>query len=200
MTQTDEDNDAIAQAIESAGGIETLVEQQQQIESQLPMTLRRVQATLTEDLADFDAEKVCWNCATWTLFNKKVGPHEGCGLGVMPALLSCGGCRQAWYCSRECQQEDWEKHRTACRQEQRLAAKKRSSTGDVLQAGDLVTVHGLKGAQQHNGKQGVVQEFDGEKARFVVKLDGEKLLAIKPENLRRAGGEDKDAETAKAGA
>ena len=58
----------------------------------------------------------------------------------------------------------------------------------------------LKGAKQHNGKQGVVQEFDGEKARFVAKLDGEKLLATKPENLRRAGGEDKDAEAAKAGA
>lgn len=58
-----------------------------------------------------------------------------------------------------------------------------ASTSDVLRVGDLVTVYGLKGALQHNGKQGVVQEFNSAKARFVVKLGDEKLLAIKPENL-----------------
>ena len=158
---------------------------------QLPMTLGRVQAALVEDLAGFDAEKVCWHCASWTLFNHQVGLPEGCGRGVMPTVLSCSGCHQAYYCCRECQQKDWDSHRVTCRQHQRLAAKRTSSTGDALQAGDAVVVHGLKGAAQHNGKQGVVQRFDGDKDRFIVKLEGEKELAIKPENLRRAGLADR---------
>ena len=70
-------------------------------------------------------------------------------------------------------------------------AKRTSSTGDALLAGDAVMVHGLKGAAQHNGKQGVVQRFDGDKDRFIVMLEGEKELAIKPENLRRAGLADR---------
>ena len=113
-------------------------------------------------------------------------------------MLSCTGCRQAYYCSRECQTEDWDDHRTSCRQQQRLAAKrniKKTGAAESLQAGDAVMLKGLKGAPQHNGKQGIIQEFDGAKARFVVKLDGTDVsFSLKPENLSRVvpndAGED----------
>lgn len=56
--------------------------------------------------------------------------------------------------------------------------------------GDTVEVGGLQGAPQHNGKQGVVQRFDAEKGQFVLKVAGlKKPLAVKPENLAKAGSE-----------
>ena len=59
-----------------------------------------------------------------------------------------------------------------------------------FKVGDTVEVGGLQGAPQHNGKQGVVQRFDAEKGRFVLKVAGlKKPLAVKPENLAKAGSE-----------
>jgi len=56
--------------------------------------------------------------------------------------------------------------------------------------GDTVEVGGLQGAPQHNGKQAVVQRFDVDKGRFVLKVAGlKKPLAVKPENLTKAGSE-----------
>ena len=31
-------------------------------------------------------------------------------------LKSCGGCREAWYCDKECQKKAWPKHKHLCRQ------------------------------------------------------------------------------------
>jgi hypothetical protein len=54
----------------------------------------------------------------------------------------------------------------------------------LFAVGDTVEVGGLQGAPQHNGKQGVVQRFDAEKGRFVLKIAGmKKPLAVKPGNL-----------------
>ena len=54
--------------------------------------------------------------------------------------------------------------------------------------GNTVEIRGLEGAPEHNGKQGVVQRFNVEKARFVVKIAGiKKPLAVKPENLTMSG-------------
>jgi hypothetical protein len=230
---TDEDHNALAQAINAAGGLGAVAKEREHIKSPLPMTLQRVQAKLDSDLADFDAEKVCWNCASWDMFDKKIGecrdanpstrlscrllltdplacaysgPHEGAGPGAGPDMLACTGCRQAYYCSRECQTQNWDDHRVSCRQQQRLAAKRNNKTGaaesESLQAGDAVILKGLKGAPQHNGKQGIIQEFDGAKSRFVVKLDGTDVsFSLKPENLSRvvpndAGEEAEPAEDA----
>ena len=139
--------------------------------------------------------------------NKQLGPEAPiCGLGSTPDMLLCCGCNKAYYCCLKCQKEDWTEHRTQCRQQQRLAAKLSSSsssshsssssrsssdssetkkTDRPLQPGDAVTVHGLKGAPQHNGVRGIIQEFNGENGRFVVKLLAaeEKILAIRPGNL-----------------
>eukprot|EP01046_Picozoa_sp_COSAG06_P028365 COSAG06_NODE_2549_length_6687_cov_142.924256_1_plen_372_part_00 len=54
----------------------------------------------------------------------------------------------------------------------------------LFAVGDTVEVGGLQGAPQHNGKLGVVQRFDAEKGRFVLKIAGmKKPLAVKPGNL-----------------
>jgi hypothetical protein len=54
----------------------------------------------------------------------------------------------------------------------------------LFAVGDTVEVGGLQGAPQHNGKQGVVQRFDAEKGRYVLKIAGmKKPLAVKPGNL-----------------
>ena len=51
-------------------------------------------------------------------------------------------------------------------------------------AGTAVEVVGLVGAQQHNGKRGVVAGMDLESGRCKVRLDDGKMLGLKPENLK----------------
>ena len=46
-------------------------------------------------------EKVCWNCHA-TEADDEI------------KLAKCAGCKKARYCGRECQQEDWERHREYC--------------------------------------------------------------------------------------
>lgn len=49
--------------------------------------------------------------------------------------------------------------------------------------GDRVSVKGLKGAPQHNGKAGTILRFNEAKGRYEVELDGGKPLALRPANL-----------------
>jgi hypothetical protein len=35
------------------------------------------------------------------------------------SILRCGKCRLAWYCSRECQKEDWRTHKHVCAEEEK---------------------------------------------------------------------------------
>ena len=53
----------------------------------------------------------------------------------------------------------------------------------ALSVGGKVTVQGLKGAPQHNGKEGVIQSFEQAKGRYVVELSTGETLALKPDNL-----------------
>lgn len=54
-----------------------------------------------------------------------------------------------------------------------------------------VTIHGLKGAPQHNGKRGVtIGEFDAGLGRYVVKMEDGTRARIKPTNLSIAEGLD----------
>jgi ankyrin repeat protein len=59
-----------------------------------------------------------------------------------------------------------------------------------LSAGTAVTIEGLVGASQHNGKFGVVEGFDAAKGRYVVRVIGEVAITInlKPANLQRLPG------------
>lgn len=42
----------------------------------------------------------------------------------------------------------------------------------------------MKGAPQHNGSSGIVEDFDAEKKRYRVRLDGSgSELSLKPDNL-----------------
>lgn len=56
---------------------------------------------------------------------------------------------------------------------------------DVLPLGTHVTLGGLQGAPQHNGKEGVVVGFDG--ARYQARLPSGEVLALKPANVRQTG-------------
>ena len=48
-----------------------------------------------------DMDSKCWFCG-------KMQGHVG-------QLRRCGGCKVALYCSRECQRNDWKKHKKTCR-------------------------------------------------------------------------------------
>mmetsp|Transcript_50214 Transcript_50214/g.162711 ORF Transcript_50214/g.162711 Transcript_50214/m.162711 type:complete len:176 (+) Transcript_50214:1-528(+) len=54
---------------------------------------------------------------------------------------------------------------------------------DLLPDGTRVTVRGLQGAAQHNGKSGEVHESSDATGRYTVQLDDGEVLRIRPENL-----------------
>ena len=39
---------------------------------------------------------------------------QGCEVCSLPAFARCCSCRQAWYCSTDCQRVDWLKHKDVC--------------------------------------------------------------------------------------
>ncbi|TBU65035.1 hypothetical protein BD310DRAFT_913898 [Dichomitus squalens] len=45
--------------------------------------------------------------------------NHACAKGLLrsPDLSICGGCKGAFYCSHECQREDWERHKRRCRRD-----------------------------------------------------------------------------------
>ena len=52
--------------------------------------------------------------------------------------------------------------------------------------GDKVTIHGLTGAPEHNGKAGVVLSFNAKKGRYQVEIELlPKPLGLKPGNLTK---------------
>merc|ERR1712146_248740 len=59
-----------------------------------------------------------------------------------------------------------------------------ASPFDKLPSGTAVLVKGLKGAPEHNGKRGTVQQWNGSKGRYVVDLGGA-ALSLKQENLQQ---------------
>ena len=46
-----------------------------------------------------------------------------------------------------------------------------------------VTIVGLSGAAEHNGKQATIQKHYPKTGRFVVQVKGGDMMAVKPENL-----------------
>ena len=65
--------------------------------------------------------------------------------------------------------------------------RRRRSRPDQLAQGTLVTIVGLKEGGQHNGSVARVAEFDEERSRYVVSLEGGdgQSLAVRPQNLRQ---------------
>lgn len=56
-----------------------------------------------------------------------------------------------------------------------------------ITVGDRVELVGLVQAAQQNGRTGVLRNVDEDTGRFVVELEGDgKMLAVKPQNLKRA--------------
>lgn len=58
--------------------------------------------------------------------------------------------------------------------------------GDVLAAGTAVVVQGLSSAPQYNGRPGEVLEWDGEAARYAVRISPSKTLRLKRDTVRAA--------------
>ncbi|KAJ3076110.1 hypothetical protein HDU98_005529 [Podochytrium sp. JEL0797] len=87
----------------------------------------------------------------------------------------CAGCRSLYYCSKECQERDWEKgHKTCCR------------PLDDLYTGDLVLISGLVGKQEMNGLCGQLGRFNEDKKRWEVTwIHGSNGVLLKQENLTR---------------
>ena len=52
--------------------------------------------------------KLCTNCS--------IGELQFCDGDPVKTqrFSSCGACRSAFYCSRECQKEDWKRHKAEC--------------------------------------------------------------------------------------
>ena len=62
---------------------------------------------------------------------------------------------------------------------------------DLWAAGTAVTVHGLQGAKQHNGKRGKILRYNRPAGRYEVELESGEKLKIKPVNLEQtAAGDD----------
>ena len=60
------------------------------------------------------------------------------------------------------------------------AAKRATS---MLPEGMLVTITGLVGAAQHNGKRGAIIAFDGDGGRYVVVLEDGETIKVQPKNV-----------------
>ena len=90
-------------------------------------------------------------------------------------LLSCARCHLAYYCSKDCQAQQWRAgHKQHCRK-----------PGQV-EMGDYVLLTDLKSQAQLNGTMVLVEDWLEEKGRYMTKIQGpEKQMAVKPENLKR---------------
>ncbi|KAI2619645.1 hypothetical protein GGR54DRAFT_639968 [Hypoxylon sp. NC1633] len=65
-----------------------------------------------------------------------------CKGGSLTDLLSCAGCKQAKYCSRECQKQDWTSHKTFCKHVSTNGASSKSL--DIVQYHIRVAAHDPK--------------------------------------------------------
>ncbi|XP_066928840.1 uncharacterized protein [Clytia hemisphaerica] len=45
---------------------------------------------------------------------KKRTPRDRCRSCQKEAIFLCSGCRQVWYCSKQCQHDDWTRHMDSC--------------------------------------------------------------------------------------
>jgi ankyrin repeat protein len=64
------------------------------------------------------------------------------------------------------------------------------AAADPFEAGDMVEIHGLQAAAEHNGKAGTIVGFNLDKGRWNVRIKGRKKpLGLKPGNLRRMSGQ-----------
>ena len=63
------------------------------------------------------------------------------------------------------------------------AAAAPAPSDEKLAVGMTVTIVGLSGAAEHNGKQATIQKHYPKTGRFVVQVKGGDMMAVKPENL-----------------
>lgn len=93
--------------------------------SSLPGVVERVVGGVRLTLCrDHEREECHVCCMSFTDVNEEARTtHEGekhcnlssCGRQGGASLKICGGCRNAWYCNRNCQRANWTEHKAACR-------------------------------------------------------------------------------------
>ena len=82
----------------------------------------------SKNLKSKKENKICWSCSA--------EPDE-------VTLLRCKGCRKAWYCDDECQEEDWDRHGPWCQRRMVKREEKNKAQRDLQRA-----QHYLQRAQQ----------------------------------------------------
>jgi len=77
--------------------------------------LQKMRMAIEQDMAGFNAKEMCWNCGNWAIYNNKPGVNESSPeLGGTVVKFRCSACKQAFYCSKDCQNENWAKHKKWC--------------------------------------------------------------------------------------
>jgi len=75
----------------------------------------------------------------------------------------------------------------------KMAQSKRKAAAQLpggFKLGDRVELHSLKGAAQHNGKEGTITGAQGERCKVLLDGTEAKTLALKPANLTKLAGDD----------
>ncbi|KAJ3067410.1 hypothetical protein HDU98_009365 [Podochytrium sp. JEL0797] len=95
--------------------------------------------------------------------------------GNVTPLKECAKCREAWYCSTECQSTAWKvEHKAACRDP------------TDLRVGDIARVFGLVNNARLNGCVYEVFGFDEDKGKWKARwIGGTNEILVKRENLKR---------------
>jgi hypothetical protein len=96
-----------------------------------------------------------------------------CGAASGKQLKRCAGCNKAAYCGATCQKAHWKAggHKHVC--------------AHLKLVGKRVRLHSLSSAAL-NGEHAVIESFDAERGRFVVRLDGGRTVLVKPVNVELA--------------
>ncbi len=82
-----------------------------QLNERLPLMQR---GSVNSNVAWLRQIELCQGyCGTWLLQYAKAGA-SGCKRCTAPGRKHCGGCACVTYCSKECQQQDWSRHKPSC--------------------------------------------------------------------------------------
>lgn len=93
----------------------------------------------------------------------------------LPKLRSCGRFGRAYYCSEECQREQWHlRHKKACRK------------AGQIEAGDIIVIRGIDSRPEYNGNLARIIGHNSTSSRWNVKVldeEEEPVISVKADKL-----------------